>query len=107
MDSDFYKEASLRDVDKTDSWYFGEDDIWYKYEWVPEIKYKKEYVVYQATPRNTLWSYPNKSSGLFTLSLNEMRQLADDVGIPANEAFSVQVYPDFQDENVVYAKNTS
>jgi CRISPR-associated endonuclease/helicase Cas3 len=104
MDSDFYKEASLRDEDTMDSWFLDEDNKWKKYEFAPEIRFKKEYLVYQAVERNSRWKFQDKDNELFVLSLGEMRKLAEDVGIPANEAFSVQVYPDSQDDKVIEAK---
>ena len=100
MDSDFYMEASLRDEDKMDSWYFDEDGNWYKKDFVIQNGYR----ISKPIQRNSRWKFQDKSNELFVLSLNEMRQLADDVGIAHDEAFSVQVYPDFQDENVIHAK---
>jgi hypothetical protein len=97
MDANFYKESSLRDKNTTDSWFFGQDDIWYKQEYVPVNGYHK----LQPIERNSRWSYPDRSKGLFTLSLEGMRKLAEDVGISAEEAFSVQVYPDNQNDNIV------
>jgi len=100
MDSDFYKEAALRDEDTTDSWYYDEEGNWYKKDFVLQNGYR----ISKPIEGNSRWKFKNKSNELFVLSLNEMRQLADDVGIAHDEAFSVQVYPDYQDENVIHAK---
>lgn len=101
MDADFYKKASLRDEDTTDSWYFDKDGNWYKKDFVLQNGYR----IYQPREGNLLWRYLNKSNGLFTLPLDGMRQLAEDVGIAHDEAFCVQVYPDSQDENAIRATN--
>lgn len=100
MDSDFYEKASLRDKDKTDSWYLDEDGNWYKKDFV----FQKGYRIYQPQEGNLRWEFHDKSNELFALSLIEMKQLAEDVGITHEEAFSVQVYPDYQDDNVIQAR---
>lgn len=97
MDADFYANASLRDKSATDTWFYGSDNSWYKKEMVLDGAFTKN----KNTANNHVWSKLDGKalSGLFTLSLDAMRELADKVGISQEKAFSVQVYSDSDAEN--------
>jgi hypothetical protein len=90
----------LRDENTTDSWYYDEEDNWYKKDFVLQNGYR----ISKPSEGNSRWKFQNKINELFVLSLDEMRYLVEDVGVPPNEAFSVQVYPDYQNENVIHPK---
>lgn len=94
MDSNFYAESTLRDNDDMDSWYLDKDDNWYKNDFIVQ----NGRFVSVPVECNARWTFQDKNNELFVLSLKEMRQLADDIGITYDKAFDVRVYPDSQNE---------
>ncbi|MDX8398916.1 MAG: hypothetical protein R8K20_01555, partial [Gallionellaceae bacterium] len=90
LDADYYYETRLRDKVETVEYYMDVNQNWHKS--VLCIG-KGGFAVKEYKAVNN-WQYSDTTEGLFTLSFAEMTQLALDVGLTQEDAFSVQVYPD-------------
>ncbi len=90
ISSDLYKKAKLRESNDTELWYYGKDLKWYKSQYTSK---GQEWV------SKSNISIKNDFNGLFTKSMEELCDLANDIGLRRDEAFKFSIYKSKEEKN--------
>jgi len=98
MSQEIYREAVLRDSDEMVVWHFDENGDWFEHE------YQLNKGVHPVK-RNNRWYALQKFQGIFTLPIDELEGLRQDIGLERKEAFRVSVYKS-QSDSTMYRMTT-